>query len=128
LADPCSECDMTFKERRRAKRVDANLAVTISGAPEGAEGRTLNISANGVYFESPKFIDVLTKVQLELVIPTGASGKEERVMCEGVVVRVEPEHEDPEVSTYHVAVFFAYVSKSSQAVLSRYIKSRLSSE
>ena len=121
---------MTFKERRKAQRVEANLAVTISGAPGGAQGRTLNISTNGVYFESPKFIDVLTKVQLELVIPAGApgSGKEERVTCEGVVVRVEPEHEDPDVSTYHVAVFFAFVSKSSQTVLSRYIKSRLASE
>ena len=119
---------MTFKERRRAKRVDANLAVTISGAPEGAEGRTLNISTNGVYFESPKFIDVLTKVELELVIPGTGSGNEERVTCEGVVVRVEPEHEDPEVSRYHVAVFFAYVSKSSQAILSRYIKSRIAAE
>jgi hypothetical protein len=121
---------MTFKERRRAQRVDANLAVTISGAPGGALGRTLNISTNGVYFESPKFIDVLTKVQLELVIPMGepGSGKEERVTCEGVVVRVEPEHEEPEISTYNVAVFFAFVPKSSQAVLSRYIKGRLSSE
>ena len=121
---------MTFKERRRAKRVDANLAVTISGAPEGAEGRTLNISTNGVYFESPKFIDVLTKVQLELVIPTGepGSGKEQRVTCDGVVVRVEPEHEEPDVSRYNIAVFFAFVPKASQAVLSRYIKSRLSSE
>jgi len=121
---------MTIKERRRAQRVDANLAVTVSGAPEGAQGRTLNISTNGVYFESPKFIDVLTKVQLELVIPIGepGSGKEERVTCEGIVVRVEPEHEDPDVSRYNVAIFFAYVSKSSQAVLSRYIKSRLSSE
>jgi hypothetical protein len=121
---------MTIKERRRAQRVDANLAVTISGAPEGAQGRTLNISTNGVYFESPKFIDVLTKVQLELVIPFGetGSGKEERVTCDGVVVRVEPDHEEPDVSRYNVAIFFAYVSKSSQAVLSRYIKSRLSSE
>lgn len=121
---------MTFKERRKAKRVDANLAVTISGAPDGAEGRTLNISTNGVYFESPKFIDVLTKVQLELVIPTGTpgSGKEEKVACEGVVVRVEPEHEEPDVSMYNVAVFFAYISKPTQAILTRYIKSRLSAE
>lgn len=121
---------MTFKERRRAQRVEANLAVTISGAPDGAQGRTLNISTNGVYFESPKFIDVLTKVQLELVIPAGepGSGKEERVTCDGVVVRVEPEHEDSDVSTYRVAVFFAFVSKSAQTVLSRYIKSRLTSE
>lgn len=121
---------MTSKERRKAERIDANLAVTISGAPEGALGRTLNISTNGAYFESPKFIDVLTKVQLELVIPMGepGSGKEESVICDGVVVRVEPEHEVPDVSRYNVAVFFTYVSKSSQTVLSRYIKSRLSSE
>jgi len=121
---------MTLKERRRVQRVDANLAVTISGAPEGAQGRTLNISTNGVYFESSKFIDVLTKVRLELVIPMGesGSGKEEKVTCEGVVVRAEPEQDEQGVSLYNVAIFFSYISKSSQAVLSRYIKSLLSSE
>jgi c-di-GMP-binding flagellar brake protein YcgR len=118
---------MNFKERRKAERVDANLAVTITGGPEGAEGKTLNISTNGVYFQSPKFMDVLTKVRLELVMPaqSQAGGKEQLITCDGVVVRVEPEQEDPTESNYNIAVFFTYVSKSSQEMLARYIKSRI---
>lgn len=118
-----------FKERRRAKRVDANLAITITGGPEEAQGRTLNISTNGVLFESPRFMDVLTKVQFELIIPppaAGAGGKEERVEIDGVVVRVEPETEDSTVEFYKIAVFFTFVSKSSQDVLTRFIKNRSS--
>jgi hypothetical protein len=119
---------MMHKERRRAERVDANLAVTITSGPEGAEGKTLNISTNGVYFQSPKFIDVLTKVRLELVIPAPgtAPGKDQKLTCDGVVVRVEPEQEDPTESAYNIAVFFTYIAKSSQDLLARYIKSRLS--
>jgi len=116
-----------FKERRRAKRVDANLAITITGGPEEAQGKTLNISTNGVLFQSPRFMDVLTKVQFELVIPPPASApgsKEERVEIDGVVVRVEPETEDSTVEFYSIAVFFTFVSKSSQDVLNRFIKSR----
>ena len=118
-----------FKERRRAKRVDANLAITISSGPDEVQGKTLNISTNGVLFESPRFMDVLTKVQFELIIPPPASaphGKQERVQIDGVIVRVDPETEDSSVPFYRIAVFFTFVSKPSQDVLSRFIKTRLS--
>ena len=116
-----------FKERRRAKRVDANLAITITGGPEEAQGKTLNISTNGVLFQSPRFMDVLTKVQFELIIPPAAPGaKEERVEIDGVVVRVDPEIEDSTVEFYNIAVFFTFVSKTSRNVLSRFIKNRSS--
>ena len=122
-----SKGEEMFKERRRAKRVDANLAITITGGPEEEQGKTLNISTNGVLFQSPRFIDVLTKVQFELVIPPASSSpgtKEERVEIDGVVVRVDPESEDSSVDFYKIAVFFTFVSKSSQEVLARFIKSR----
>ena len=115
-----------FKERRRAKRVDANLAITITGGPEEAQGKTLNVSTNGVLFQSPRFIDVLTKVQFELVFPSPSAAdgaKEERVEIDGVVVRVEPETEDSTVEFYNIAVFFTFVSKSSQDILNRFIQS-----
>ena len=120
---------MPFKERRRAQRVEANLAITISGGPEGAKGKTLNISTNGVYFQSSYFIEPLTKVRLEFMIPVRyESGKKELpVACDGIVVRVEPEQEDPSVSEYNVAVFFSFVSDSSQKTLDKYISQRLSS-
>jgi hypothetical protein len=120
---------MPAQERRKAQRVKANLAISVSGGPEEAMGETLNISTNGVYFQSPNFIEPLTKVQLELMIPVREEGGEEEtsVICDGIVVRVEPEHEDPSISLYNVAVFFSFLSDSSQKTLEKYITQRLSS-
>ncbi len=119
---------MTGKERRHAQRVEANLAVTVRGGPAEARGKALNVSTNGLYFESPHFLAALTKVRLELLVPDPESrGKESPVTCEGVVVRVEPEKKDPSVATYNVAIFFTLVPESSQKILNRYIRARLSS-
>lgn len=116
---------MSLKERRKAKRIDARLAVTVLDGPAEATGHTLNISTNGVYFQSPHFIEPLTRVRLSLVVPR-TEGKEENIDCDGVVVRVEPENKDSSVDLYKIAVFFTYISKSSQNGLDRYIQMRLS--
>jgi hypothetical protein len=42
-------------------------------------------------------------------------------------VRVEPEKKSPAVARYNVAIFFTLVPESSQKILDRYIRSRLSS-
>jgi len=116
---------MEFQERRRAKRVEARLSITISGGPEETKGETLNISTNGVYFKSPYYIEPLTKVRLELMIPQ-PEGSEKPVSCDGIVVRVEPEKKDPSVKDYNIAVFFTSVSEQSQKVLADYIVAKLS--
>jgi hypothetical protein len=118
---------MALKERRQAQRVEANLAVTINGGPSEAKGKALNISSNGICFESPHYLSALTRVRLELIIPDPDSRKRgSPVMCDGVVVRVEPEKKDPAVAKYNVAIFFTLVPDSSQKILERYIRSRLS--
>jgi hypothetical protein len=119
---------MALKERRNAQRVEANLAVTVRGGPAETKGKALNISANGLYFESSYYLSPLTKVRLELLIPeSDAQKKEAPVTCDGIVVRVEPGTKDPAVSRYNVAIFFTLVPESSQKILDRYIRSRLSS-
>lgn len=66
---------------------------------------------------------------MELVIPMheGDSEKETLVRCDGIVVRVEPEREDPSVSSYNFAVFFSFLSDASQKTLKKYITQRLTS-
>jgi hypothetical protein len=119
---------MQFNERRKAQRVEANLAVTVKGGPAEAKGKALNVSTNGIYFESPHFIEPLTRVRLELLVPDpGPSKRDLTVTCDGVVVRVEPERKDPSVPAYRVAIFFTYVPDASQKTLDRYIRARLSS-
>lgn len=119
---------MQFKERRQAERVEADLAVTVTGGRGEAKGRALNISTNGIYFESPHFLEPLMRVRLELVVPDHKGGaREQAVTCDGVVVRVEPERRDPAVSKYKVAIFFTLVPDASQKILERYIRARTAS-
>ena len=119
---------MSFTERRKEQRVEANLAVTVKGGLSEAQGRAFNISANGIYFESPHFLEPLTKVQLELLMPdSDPRNKELPVTCDGVVVRVEPEKKNPSISKYRVAILFTLVPEGSRKLLDRYIRSRLSS-
>ena len=117
---------MGFNERRKAQRVEAELAVTVKGGPGEAKGKALNISTSGIYFESPYFIAPLTKIRLELLIPDPRKG-ELPVTCDGVVVRVEPEKKEPAVANYRVAILFTLVSESSLKILDAFIRSRLSS-
>ncbi|MBN1164456.1 MAG: PilZ domain-containing protein [Candidatus Krumholzibacteriota bacterium] len=118
---------MSFKERRRTPRVNVNLPIIVSGEKGDENGRTLNISTNGVYFESPRFIDPLTKVQMELVIPLAGDKdrKNDTVSFDGIVVRVEPEKEDADTALYRIAVFFTFLNESSLEILSNFIKDRL---
>lgn len=115
-------------ERRRAQRVDANLAIRITGGPDASQGETLNISMNGVYFKSSRFIEPMTKVQLELMIPDPSveKGEDISITCDGVIVRVEPEREDPSVSIYNTAVFFTYLPEATQKLITKYIQRRIS--
>lgn len=116
---------MSFVERRKAKRVDARLAVLISGAGEEADGTTLDISSNGVCFESPRLIEPLTKVRMEMAIPATGGDPERRITFDGVVVRSDPETADPSVDRYRIAVFFTYLDAESQKMLDAYIESIL---
>jgi hypothetical protein len=121
---------MNLKERRKAKRIEADIDIAMSGESGEATGKTLNISTNGVYFQSPQFMEPLTKVRLELLIPPhpkSKDGKASSAVFDGVIVRVDPEQHDPSVSSYNIAVFFTQVSESSQKVLEGYIRHRLSS-
>jgi len=119
---------MPVTERRKEQRVEANLAVTVTGGPSEAQGKALNISANGIYFESPYYLEPLTKVRLALVVPDADPRKKVLpVTCDGVVVRVEPEERNPAIAQYRVAIFFTLVPENSRKTLDRYIRSRLSS-
>ena len=83
-------------ERRREKRAVARLSMRIEGVP--IEGRlepvvteSRNISASGVYFQSPQFLAPLTRVGMTIVLPRVTGGRgDELFRCDGIVVRCEP--------------------------------------
>ncbi len=111
---------MPKAERRAAARVSATLAMEITLGDERARTKSLNVSANGVYFASPRFIPLLTKLRITLDLPEEA-GRKGKVTCDGVVVRTEPEAELPGATEYQVACFFTDISESDQTRLEAYI-------
>ncbi len=120
---------MTFiSDRRKSQRVAAELPIAIEGGPAEAYGKTLNISENGVYFEVPHFIEPLTRVRMELFIPTATGSEKEgiRLGFDGVVVRVEPEEPTDHTGPFRVAVFFTHVPENSLAALQGFIERNMS--
>jgi hypothetical protein len=118
-------------ERRRALRVEARLPLKLSVDASGAgdalvDGiETINISASGVYFRSPRFLEPMTKLamSLELAAPAAGGGTvvDKPVQCQGLVVRIQPEQEQPQCDSYEVAVFFTWMDPEGQAVLQQHI-------
>ena len=115
---------MARVERRESVRIPAKLAMEISiGGGDAARVRSLNVSANGVYFSSSKYIPVLTKLDITLDLPLGEaeSAKGESVVCRGVVVRTVPEEERPGQDQYEIACYFTSIDESDKETLESYI-------
>jgi hypothetical protein len=119
------------QERRKGQRVEANLKLEVTiprpdGGQEPVHMETLNISSSGIYFKSDHFIEPMTKLDMQLELPThrDAEGRADEfatASCEGIVVRVLPETEGPDVDHYEVAVFFTQIDEDGMRHLSDHI-------
>jgi len=109
-------------ERRREQRVDARLQIELQLDPSESHqsSSTINISSNGVYFHSPRFIAPLTKLGMRLFLPD-----EDPVECQGVVVRCQPEKASPSVQQYEVACYFLDLDGDFRALLRHYVQGHL---
>lgn len=97
---------MRVRDQRAAERFDAVMPVMLAGEP----GLTRNISARGVYFETQARHEVGSLVNF--TIEYALYGRKRRLLCEGKVVRVEPQGERVGVATRLVAPFFEDPSAS----------------
>ena len=123
--------NVSGEERRKARRVDATLALNLHldlpGLAGAAPPETINVSSTGVYFRSIPYIEPMTKLSLSFEVPTDAEGTTGPVVCEGIVARVVPEVPSPEADGYEVAVFFTVIDADSLSNLESYIALRLAS-
>lgn len=88
-----------------------------------ARVESINVSANGVYFLSDKYIPELTKLDITLDLPTVKDDKArgKSVVCSGVVVRTEPPEESAGVGEYEIACYFTSIDNSDKETLESYI-------
>jgi hypothetical protein len=110
-------------ERRGSIRIPAKLAMEIKISDvDTAKVESVNVSANGVYFTSQKYIPVLTRLSITLDLPADAKGgRGGTVVCNGVVVRTEPEQESPAQSEYNIACYFTSIAENDKETLESYI-------
>ncbi len=102
------------------------MEIRLSGK-DIAHAESINISANGIYFTSNLFIEPLTKLQITLLLPREDSlgGSEDKVICEGVVVRTEPEAREEGRDSYDIACYFTSITEDHREKLETYILRQL---
>jgi len=116
--------DAVKQERRRAQRVDATLAINLHLDTGGGRAETLDVSANGVHFRAPEYIEPMTKLAMSFDVEIGDEDPC-TVECEGIVARVRPELPSEAADGYEVAVFFTTIDAESLHHLERYVELRL---
>ena len=111
------------QERRTAPRIVHEVPVTIRH-PEGEfVVQTKNLSTSGAYCVFKRFVPPMTKLEIHLQIPANPHAKS--IACQGVVVRVDPPHADPNRRHYDVAIFFSDIQPAERASLTAYIQQHL---
>ena len=109
-------------DRRRAPRVESRLPVILTDGAGELAASTRDISESGALCTLPRFIPLMTKLQIHFELPDRPSA---RIACQGVVVRVDPPAPTPRLSRYHLAIFFNDIAKDDRARLARYIHGHL---
>jgi len=122
------------KERRRSERIDAQIALQLSGPQdalpaESVTTESINVGAEGVYCQLNHFIAPLTKLQLTMVLPLKnrkGQVKNEVVKTSAVVVRCQPS--GAEEGGYRIACFFTDMDTNAKSVLDEYVEQHKSGD
>ena len=114
------------RERRGAPRVVAKLAMQIAGLDGEASVLTtesINLSAEGLQFQSKVALAPLTKVALTLLLPPfGRRLRRERlVQCQGVIVRAAEIERPRQKRKFELACCFTEISEQDQALVEQYV-------
>jgi hypothetical protein len=115
-------------DRREFPRfqIQIPLSLSISGEPreETCDATAMNVSMNGVCCTIDRYLPVFDKVLLTFVLPEDVGEPYHLVsQCEGIVVRVDPEEEQPDCKEYQVAVYFNSLSQAERDLLQSLIVS-----
>ena len=114
-------------ERRQHQRLENNVPVRLSLDDDDTVTETVNISRSGAYCRVNRYIEPMTKVKVNILLPLRKNGKNltKKVHCAGVVVRIEETAKD---EVYNIAVFFNEISARDAESISDYISSHLEQE
>jgi c-di-GMP-binding flagellar brake protein YcgR len=124
------------RERRDHPRYESEFAVQLAvrgdAPPQGTlVSQSRNLSLGGIYCRLGRFIPVLTKMQLTLLLPfRGRKGdvKTQMVRADAVVVRTSPEEETPQATEYEIACAFLSLDDDAKKTIARFIRENLETQ
>ena len=107
---------MSGQERREFPR--SKSSVPVSKSDDGVLDHVDNISGNGVLCHTNKPVALMTKMSIAIELPGDDSG--ERVQCEGVVVRCDPD--DKTDGKYEVAILYTHVEEDDRERIEAFVE------
>lgn len=112
-----------IKERRKYQRAKRQLPLKIADKTFDIITETVDISSAGIYCRVTRFLPLMSKTDVVLLVPAkGNDRKMRKIRCKGVVVRSEPIIlKDTEKAHYNIAIFFTDISKRDQKLLESYV-------
>jgi len=112
------------QERRRHPRLTDNLPLKISSEDGDVVTETWNLSCTGVYCKANRYLEPMTKLKINMLIPIKKNQRltTKKVQCQGVVVRTES---IPGSDAYSTAIFFNDIHQKDAEYISDYVHEEL---
>ena len=109
------------EDRRRDPRYDRSFLLRVGhDSEDGLKAESINISTRGLYCKVPRYVHPFSKLRVALELPF-VSRTPEKIECEGVVVRVEPNAEEAGIRDYRLAIYFLNLDKTAAHLISDFI-------
>ena len=114
-------------ERRRAPRIEHNIPLKISSGNIEIITETRNLSGSGAYCRINRFIQPMTKLKINLLIPVKKNKRTvtSRISCHGIVVRTES---IPGDGYFNTAIFFNDIQPKDSRSLNEFVNHMLGEE
>jgi len=117
-----------FTERRAAPRVGVQVAahVVCPGIEDAIVVQTRDICRFGLLCRVPRYVAPSTQLNIAMILPVreGSHLRNELLELSGLVVRTEPQHEQPGAQGYDVGIYFARPTDHARALIDRYVRER----
>lgn len=111
-------------EKRREQRFPLQMPIKIGSGNLQIISNTKNISRSGLYCQVNRFVPVMSKLAVTLLVPVIIKRErvEKKINCLAVVVRIVPEEQKELVENYDLGLFFSEIKDKDRDCISKYIK------
>ena len=113
-------------EKRKYPRIQTSLPITLIDCGWDVVTTTKNLRASGAYCAIDKPLEVMTKLDIKLLLPAKDRWQKnpKEIHCKGVVVRNEYVKNNGK-HAYHVGIYFNEIKERDKKFLLSYINSHL---